>query len=182
MAATAQTQLPVELAIRLLLDSVSYSNALPPWFETLTIDYSARERRIRQEIDRYEKGSNANRAFEVSVPKRSGGNNTWIVPSINDQIICQAFISSFAHQLEQTTLDRERVFGVLLNANPTRLAFLEDQVQAWSRFHAFTQQRCSTSDCMLQIDIKEAFRNIKPQNVFDFAKKKVWRSSGASTP
>ena len=172
MATAARTRLPVELAIRLLLDSVSYSNALPPWFETLTIDYSARERRIRQEIDLYEKGADARRAFEVSVPKRSGGNNTWIVPSINDQIICQACISSFAYELDQKALDRERVFGVLLNTNPTRLAFLEDQVQAWSRFHAFTQQRCSANDCMLQIDIEQAFRNIKPQNFFDFARTK----------
>jgi hypothetical protein len=172
MAITAQTQLPVGLAIRLLLDSVSYSNALPPWFETLTIDYAARERLIRQEIDRYEKGTNASRAFEISVPKRTGGKNTWIVPSINDQIICQACISSFAHQLEQTTLDRKRVFGVLLNTDPTRLAFLEDQVQAWSRFSAFTQQRCATSECMLQIDIKEAFNNIKPNKVFDLVRGK----------
>jgi hypothetical protein len=172
MAAAAQTRLPVELAIRLLLDSVSYSNALPPWFETLAIDYSARERRIRQEIDLYEKGANARRALEVSVPKRSGGNNTWIVPSINDQIICQACVSSFAQELDQKVLDRERVFGVLLNTNPTRLAFLENQVQAWSRFHAFTQQRCSANECVLQIDIKEAFRNIKQQNVFDFVREK----------
>jgi hypothetical protein len=172
MAAPAQTRLPVGLAIRLLLDSVSYSNALPPWFETLTIDYAARERRIRQEIDRYERGTNTSLAFEVSVPKRTGGKSTWIVPSVNDQIICQACISSFAYQLERVTLDRARVFGVLLNTDPTRLAFLEDQVQAWSRFSAFTQQRCLTNECMLQIDIKEAFRNIAPQKVFEFVRKK----------
>ena len=172
MATTAQTQLPVGLAIRLLLDSVSYSSALPPWFETLTIDYAARERRIREEIDRYEKGTNPSRAFEVSVPKRTGDKSTWIVPSINDQIICQACISNFAYQLEQATLDRARVFGGLLNTDPTRLAFLEDQVQAWSRFHALTQERCSTSECVLRLDIKEAFRNMAAQNVFEFARRK----------
>jgi hypothetical protein len=172
MATTAQTHLPVGLAIRLLLDSVSYSSALPPWFEALTIDYAARERRIREGIDRYEKGTNPSRAFEVLVPKRTGEKSTWIVPSINDQIICQACISSFAHQLEQATLQRTRVFGVLLNTDPTRLAFLEDQVQAWSRFHALTKERCLTSECMLQLDIKEAFRNMRLQTVFEFARKK----------
>jgi hypothetical protein len=35
---------PVQLAIRLLLDSVSYSNALPEWFDVLVIDYNDRAR------------------------------------------------------------------------------------------------------------------------------------------
>src|SRR5947209_6016826 len=113
MGASTHTALPVNLGIRLLLDSLSYSSALPPWFEVLTIDYAARERRIREAIERYEKDALPGPAFEVSVPKRNGRPSIWIIPSINDQIICQTCISDFARQLEHATIDRARVFGAL---------------------------------------------------------------------
>jgi len=32
-----------------------------------------------------------------------------------------------------------------------------EDLQSWSRFQALTQERCSTSECMLQLDIKGSF-------------------------
>src|SRR5271155_2162949 len=138
------------LAIRLLLDSVSYSNALPEWFESLTVDYLAREGTVRESARRYLNGEHPKAPFEIDVPKRSGGSNSWVIPSINDQIILQACISAVAQDVEQKCIDSKRVFSCLYNTNPNRLAFLEDQVEAWTRFQLETQDRCASEDCILQ--------------------------------
>jgi len=57
MAEDSLSLFPVPLAIRLVLDSVSYSNPLPDWFDTLTIDYAARGEAIRRRHQRLSRGS-----------------------------------------------------------------------------------------------------------------------------
>jgi hypothetical protein len=61
---------PVQLAIRLLLDSVSYSNALPEWVDVLVIDYNGRVKRINKALSDYLEGAIPRKAFEIEVPKK----------------------------------------------------------------------------------------------------------------
>ena len=101
---------PVQLAIRLLLDSVSYSNALPEWVDVLVIDYNDRARRIDKALYDYLKGATPRKAFEIEVPKKFGTPKTWVVPSVNDQIVIQACVSSIAEELEERCIDRTVVY------------------------------------------------------------------------
>jgi hypothetical protein len=163
--------LPIQLAIRLLLDSVSYGNAAPEWFEPLLINYSAREDRIRKTISQYLNGDRPQPPFQISIPKRNNNENVWIVPSTNDQIIIQACVSAIAKRIEDKFIDPAKVFSSRLNRDPNRLAFLEDQVSAWARFQIESQSRCSQSSCVLQIDIKDAFENITIDKFMSFIKR-----------
>jgi|GEM_PF-2187474 len=156
------------LAIRLVLDSVSYSNALPDWFETLTIDYFKREQAVHERARRYLSGEQPKRPFEIAVPKRSGGDNSWVIPSTNDQIVLQTCISVIAQDLQQKCIDTDRVFSCLCNTDPNRLAFLEDQVEAWTRFQLETQKRCTSQDCILQFDIATAYQAMGSAHVGAF--------------
>ncbi len=160
---------PIQLAIRLLLDSVSYSNALPEWFETLTIDYETREVTIRDMIAKYVGGSLPPKPLQIAVPKRDGQANTWVVPSINDQIVCQACVSQIAAEVQKQCINLDQVFSCRLNSDPNSLIFLEDQVSAWASFQARAQELCADSKtCVLQIDLKDAFDNIPHDKISDF--------------
>jgi hypothetical protein len=160
---------PIQLAIRLFLDSVSYSNALPEWFELLTIDYDAREATIRDMIGNYSGGAEPPKPLQIAVPKRNGVSHTWVVPSINDQIVCQACTSLIATQVQSRCIDPAKVFSCRLNFDEDRLAFLEDQVSAWASFQARAQQFCADGKtCVLQIDLKDAFDSIPHDKIIDF--------------
>ena len=93
--------LPIQLAIRLVLDSISYSNPLPPWFDSVTIDYKKRERTIGKKILRYLDGEKPTVPFQIDLPKKTGGKKPWKVPSVNDQIILQAGVSVLAKQASE---------------------------------------------------------------------------------
>jgi hypothetical protein len=160
--------LPIQLAIRLLLDSVSYGNAMPEWFEPLMINYHERENRIHKAILAYLGGARPQRPFQISVPKRNNAANVWIVPSVNDQIIIQACVSAIAQKLEKTFVDRTRVFSSGLNRDPNYLAFLEDQVSAWALFQIASKSRCVEDGCVLQIDLKDAFESISIDHFLSF--------------
>ncbi len=163
----ALERLPVELAIRLVLDDIAYSNALPNWFDAISIDYSNREAIIRQKLRVYLGGSNPQPSFGVLVPKKSGKKKTWTIPSVNDQITLQACIASFAERLDTESLD-DRVFSYRYNRQPDRLALIEDQIAAWTRFQDETKLHCANSDCILQIDLKDAFQSIDRRRFYDF--------------
>src|SRR5690348_11778652 len=96
----------VQLAIRLLLDSVSYSNPLPEWVDVLVIDYDSRTERIFKALSGYFERTTPKKPFEIDVPKRFGTPKTWVVPSVNDQIVIQACVSSIAQTLEERCIDR----------------------------------------------------------------------------
>jgi hypothetical protein len=151
---------PIQLAIRTLLDNVSYSNALPDWTTPLVIDYEGRENRIRATLDKYIAGEPPEKTAEISVPKKVGKPNIWVVPSVNDQIILQACVSALAETIEQKCLAEDVVSSYRLNRDPKRLSFLEDQVDAWKKFQLKVQDKCSSNTCVLQIDIKSAYDSI----------------------
>jgi len=160
---------PIQLATRLVLDSVSYSNPLPEWFEVLTVDYARREATIRGTIQQYLNGTQKpRRPFETALPKRSAQLNTWIVPSINDQIIWQTAVSAIADTVQRKAINQAKVFSCILNSDPNRLAFLNDQVRAWTMFRTETERRTSGGQAVLQIDLKDAFENIRIQSFVSF--------------
>ncbi|MFZ0306722.1 MAG: hypothetical protein WAL89_00995 [Candidatus Sulfotelmatobacter sp.] len=165
------SSLPIQLGIRLLLDSVSYTNALPEWVEPITIDYRKREERVQQLANQYLSGSQPEKPFEISVPKRTGQLKTWVIPRVNDQIICQACVSAIAQQVEQKCIDKSRVFSCLYNTDVSRLALLQDQVEAWTRFQLETQRRCASQDCILQFDIQNAYGSMGRDRVIPFLRR-----------
>jgi hypothetical protein len=73
MSETILRDLPIQLAIRLVLDSISYSNPLPPWFDSVTIDYKKRERTIGNKIIKYLNGERPVVPFQIELPKKTGG-------------------------------------------------------------------------------------------------------------
>jgi hypothetical protein len=164
----ARALFPVPLAIRLLLDSVSYSNALPDWVHPLVIDYNGREDRVTEALNRYLAGEMPEKAMEVPVPKKDGTFNVWLTPSVNDQIALQACVSAVAQDIEQKYLDKDRVFSCRLNTDPTRLAFLNNQVDGWKQFNLRVYDRCASDRCVLQFDIKSAYESIKFDSFSNF--------------
>lgn len=170
MAEDDISNLPIQLAIRLLLDSVSFSNPLPNWFDTVTVDYARREKAIRHKIGEYLGGTSPKRPFEIQVPKKNGQSTRWIVPSVNDQIIFQACVSLLAEQVDGV-IDKSRVFSHRYNRDPNRLALLENQISAWKAFQDETASRCKSDQCLLQIDLEDAYRNIDRRRFFAFLKK-----------
>lgn len=165
------SSLPVQLAIRLLLDSVSYSNPLPDWFNTLTINYAAREEAVSRKIQGYLEGAQVSRPYEVMVPKKNGNLNRWVVPSINDQIVIQACVSSLAETIDSKIIDKTKVFSCRYNPDSNRLALLENQVSAWKEFQDETRSRCESDQCVLQIDLEDAFRSIDRARFIGFLRK-----------
>ncbi len=152
--------LPVQLAIRLVLHSVSYSNPLPDWFDVPEINYSAREVAIRHRIQMYLGKMQPEPPFEISLPRKSGEVKSWSMLSVNDQIVLQACVSSIAESLYEKCIDRKRVYSYRYGSNPAVLALTEDPLSSWRAFQNETLSRCSSGDCVLQIDLEDAFRSI----------------------
>jgi hypothetical protein len=171
MADNDISRLPIHLATRLLLDSVSYSNPLPNWFETLTVNYELREQAIMRRVKQYLDGGKPVSPFEILVPKKNNQMARWVVPSLTDQIIFQACVSSFADKLDEQTLDKTRVFSCRYNRDPSRLALLENQVSAWKAFQDETKKRCQSDECVLQLDLENAFANVDRAAFFAFIRK-----------
>ena len=105
-------------------------------------------------------GDTPQKALEISLPKKSGDSDIWIVPSVNDQIVLQSCVSAIAEIIEKRCLDPDIVFSCRLNTDPKHLAFLSNQVNAWKNFQSQTQERCALNHCVLQVDIKSAYESV----------------------
>ncbi|MDE1147892.1 MAG: RNA-directed DNA polymerase [Azospirillaceae bacterium] len=163
---------PLSLAIRQVIDHVSYSNAVPDWVSPLMIDYNGREQVIRTLLTRYHAGHPPDAAFEISAPKRTGGGNIWIVPTINDQIVLHACVAAIAPTIEQRCID-QNTFSSRLNKLPNSLAFIEDQIDAWKSFKAEIEATCQQKQCILQLDIRSAYASIDLDDFSRFLKEKA---------
>ena len=165
--------LPIQLGIRLALDAVSYSNPVPEWFDPIRIHYAAKQTTIEAKIRGYLNGKRPKPPFGILVPKRSGTMKLWSVPTVNDQIILQTCVSSIAEILDKKCVDEKHVFSYRYNRDPNRIALVEDQISAWGRFQNETNQRCKSSDCMLQIDLEDAFGHIDRNRFAEFLRRTV---------
>ncbi len=152
--------LPFQLGIRLALDSISYSNPVPYWLETIAINYTERAQGMRRRVIEYLDGVRPKSAFSVQVPKKSGRLQTWFVPTMNDQIIYQTCVSAIAESVYSASVDQNRVFSYRYNTDPNRLALTQDPIRAWNDFQNETRQRCLSNECLLQFDIADAFASM----------------------
>jgi hypothetical protein len=146
---------------------------LPEWFDPITIQYAAKQTAIEAKIQGYLNGEKPKPPFNILVPKRSGATKLWSLPTVNDQIILQTCVSSIAEILDKKCVDEKHVFSYRYNRDPNRLALVEDQISAWGRFQNETNRRCKSSDCMLQIDLEDAFGHIDRNRFAEFLRRTV---------
>src|SRR5687767_11570409 len=163
--------LPTRLATRLVFDSVSYSNCLPPWRDDVDMDFADMDRHIRRRISEYLKGRNPSAPFTILVPKRNGSKKKWVIPSVMDQVILQTAVSELARPVS-TLLDEKRVFSYRINKNPNKVQFTENQAASWTLFQETTQSRLKgPASSMLQMDLEGAFHSIDRPRFYDFLKR-----------
>jgi hypothetical protein len=164
--------LPIALACRLWLDSVSYSNALPPFsLAPFAVKFAAIIPQIAQRADEYLRGRVPTTSFEILVPKKNGAKKRWLLPSALDQIVMQAAACSLARPLSGL-VDAQRVFSYRFNHDPNRLQFTDSQVSAWALFQDDTQRRLqSAGGFLLQFDLEAAFASIQRPTFFEFLAK-----------
>src|SRR5438093_2659497 len=124
---------PTQLASRLVLDSISYSNCLPPWRDGVEIDFAGQDHRIRKRIQKYLNGRKPEKPFAILVPKKNGAKKRWLIPSVADQIVLQAAVSGLARRVIKR-VDDKRVFSYRYNQDPDRLLFIESQMHSWTQF------------------------------------------------
>lgn len=159
MTPSAIFSLPIQLATRLVLDDISYSNPLPPWLNLAGLKFTSREKVIADKIEKYLSGTRPKSVFEILIPNRSGIKKPWIVPSFNDQVILQTCVSALAERISRI-VDSERVFSYRLYKDLGRLQFIHSQVRSWSMFQNETERRLRRWPVLLQLDIDSAFRSI----------------------
>ncbi|HEX9219924.1 MAG TPA: hypothetical protein VF858_05520 [Gemmatimonadaceae bacterium] len=158
-----------ELATRLVLDSISYSNPLPDWLDPYILDYDIQCAAIVRRIEAYLRGRSVPAPpTAVQVPRRDRSTKQWLIPSVNDQIVLQVATSAIVDALrERSVLDRSRVFSYSPNADPARLALNESQFSSWVRFEQATRERLAGVR-MLQLDLESAFGSIDIESFLNF--------------
>jgi hypothetical protein len=151
-----------------VLDSISYSNCLPPWRNTVKIDFADQGRRIQKRIQEYLNGRKPDKPFTILVPKKSGSKKRWLIPSVADQIVLQTAVSGLARRVIQL-VDDKRVFSYRYNRDPDRLLFVESQIRSRTQFQEKTESRLKQpSSFMLQLDLESAYQRIQRSKFYDF--------------
>jgi len=159
---------PTQLASRLVLDSISYSNCLPPWRDGVEINFADQDRRTRKRIQEYLNGRKPEKPFSILVPKKNGSKRPWLIPSVADQVVLQAAVSGLARRLIQR-IDEKRVFSYRYNRDPDRLLFIENQIRSWTQFQEATESRLTRpSSFMLQLDLESAYQRIQRSKFYEF--------------
>ena len=163
----------VRPSVRLLLDSVTFTNPLPEWRDEIAIDWSAREDHIRQRIRDYLSGrSRPTPAARIDVPRRNNATKSWALLSVNDQIVLQTCALALAGGIEpQRLVNYERVFSYAPNTNPNHLAFTRSQLRSWVEFRSRMTEKVQHG-AMLQMDIEDAFGSIKVADFVQFFREK----------
>jgi len=157
----------VDGAVRMTLDSVSFSNPLPPWEDQTEINFGRRAALIHKRADRYMSGAEtALSPTRIRVPHKDGIAKTWTIPSVNDQIILQLCAFALSERLERL-IDRKHVFSYQLNEDLARVQLTTPQVSCWESFKSATSMRLP-GRTMLQLDLEKAFASIDRQHFFRF--------------
>lgn len=163
--------LPVELVVRVYIDSVSYSNPLPPWLDGANYPYAPISHLVKEKIGRYmDNAEQVRPAYQIDVPYKPDAIRTWTVPSANDQIVLHACAASLGPGLIGDDRDQARVFSYQNNPNETD--FLIRQLGQWVAFQDATLSRLETHGCILQLDLKHAFANFDRDHVFSYLREK----------
>ncbi len=165
---------PIPLAIRLVLDSNSYRNPLPNWFDVVQLDYISKNKHLRSKLKEARAGHwDVPLPDPIFVPKKSGRSNRWLMLSTNQQILLQAIVSLVAEDIHESLPSPNRVFSYRLNQDPSRLRFIDEQLPAWFDFQATTRQRVKEWGFVLQIDIERAFASVRRDDFFEWMRRSV---------
>jgi len=166
------SKLPVQLGVRLFLDSISHGNPLPNWYDYIYINYSDITNKIRDKIANYLRNMESiKQPFVISVPRKSGFVGKWFVPTTNDQIILQVCVSKIASNFGKDIIDGTRVFSYQLNEDPSQLILFKNQLNSWIEFQNETTNKLEDYDYILQLDLKDAFASINRDEFFEFLRK-----------
>jgi hypothetical protein len=159
--------LAFRLAIRLVMEEIWYSNAVPEWYTPEEIDEPARIERLVERADRYLEGEEPLSALSLNVPRVKGGLRPWVVPAVNDQMILQACVAKLAEELANS-IDARHVYSFRPNNDPSRIALMEPQLAALLEFHKETMTRLQGGDVVLEFDIESAFASIDRGRFYEF--------------
>jgi hypothetical protein len=162
-----ETALGLNLAIRIVMEDVWYSTALPEWYTPEVIDTQARAKRLRERAATYLKGAPPLDVVRLQLPRATGGTRAWVVPAVNDQMILHACVANLVPPVAKR-FDRARVFSGEPNDNPNRLRFMKPQLVALLDFQRETLRRLQGPRLMLEFDIENAFASIDRAKFFDF--------------
>ena len=160
----------VDLAIRQVVDCISYSNVLPPWNETIDLAYDARRKQIVRRLEKIASGSPIVAPFTINVPASGNRRRVWSIPSVNDQISLHYVTLWISQRILHVT--DPKIVHSYLKSNDDTIAFVENQMHSWCRFQAATIDR-GRHKYMLQIDLKSAFRSIPRRAFIDFFERHV---------
>jgi hypothetical protein len=166
MSQDAAPSLPYRLATRLVVDSITYTNPLPAWSTDVEGGYLSRERLVEKRIRAYLDGEKPRPSFAIAVPKKSGAFNTWLVPSVCDQIVLQTCVSALAEKLDRAL--GPGVFSCRYNDDPNRIQLTAVSVVSWRRFRAETDRLLARHNQVLQLDLASAFPSIQRDSFFRF--------------
>lgn len=153
------------VSTRMVLDATSYSNALPLWSDVDVIDYEKRSAALVERVDAILDGrAEPQPATSIAVPRKNGKMKTWILPSVNDQILLQMCALASA-EVVRPTARAEQIFSYRRSQDPNHLRFTQNQLAAWNAFNAEAAERAKGRN-VLQLDLKEAFRSIDLDRFF----------------
>src|SRR5260370_42658273 len=107
------------------------------------------QRRVIEYLD----GVRPKSVFSVQVPKKNGRLKTWIVPTVNDQIIFQTCLSVIAESLYKRSVNPNRVFSYRYNTDPNRLALIQAPIRPSNEFQTHTRPRYLSEELIHQYDI-----------------------------
>jgi len=156
--------LALDWSVRVFVDSVSYSNPLPVWHETVGFRYSEVARRVEEKIAGHIRGTEqVTSPYRLKVPYRINDVRTWLLPSLTEQIILQACAAKLGKQIPSSP---DKIFSY--QYRPDNDSFLENQLDRWVGFQTETLNRLQTHKYVLQLDIKRAFASIQRQKFFSF--------------
>jgi hypothetical protein len=162
--------LPIGLGIDTLLRDVAYSNPLPDWFVAAHFDYPARTRAIQLKIKEYLAGTRPQKPFDISVPKKRGGEAKWLQPSVNDQMIIQTCVSSLAPQID-ASIDWTGIYSYRYDSDPDSSLLTEDQCDAWEKFRDTSNQQAKSVTHVLHLDLEQSFASIDRDRFWAFLKR-----------
>lgn len=149
----------VDGAVRMTLDSVSFSNPLPPWKDVTQINFGRRSALIHKRADDYLSAADSARPpTRIRVPRKDGLAKTWTIPSVNDQMILQLCAVALSERLEPV-IDRKRVFSYRPNAEVASVALTASQVSSWESFKNATSIGVR-GRAVLQVDLEKAFASV----------------------
>ena len=163
--------LPVDLATRVYIDSVSHSNPLPHWLDSKKYPYDQIAQLIKGKIVRYTKNQeDVKPAYKIDVPLKAGITRTWLIPSVNDQIILHACTIDLESSLYLDDSKKSKVFSY--QGSPDKIDFLNRQLEQWIAFQDETLKRMKPNGYILQLDLKKAYANFDRKKVFSYFAKK----------